>query len=228
MFASPPLSVTERFAARMVELRKVLVNRSVSFGQSIMGILLTMDYLRRADVRFERLMQRFRAGKLAPPVPRKPQPRRERAKAAGDPPAKRQRMSRALGWFAKMIPPDGYYYADHLREILADPETRAAMAAGPQVARLFRPICQMFGVKDESIALPRRARTPRPPTPEQSERQAAREEAKRQRELAKTSSKKSVVPKGHTYPVTERDWAIWARRNRRNERRWRTAKRKTA
>ena len=231
MIAAPPLSVSARFSADMVELRKVLFRHCMWFGQPVLVVMLVMDYLRRADARFARLFERFYAGTLALRL-RKPGPRPKSAAvklAAGEMlPDKPKQLPRAFGWLCKLIRPDGYLYADRLRVLLADPETEKLLAAGPQAGRLLRPLCKMFGIKDERLALPKRPRAAKPATPAQAERQAEREEARRQRELAKTSSKKSVVPKGHTYPVTEREWAIWARRNRRNERRWRTAKWKRA
>ena len=219
MIASPSLSVTDRFSAHMVELRNVLLKHCVRFGQPVMLVMLAMDYLRRGDGRFQRLMERYRAGTLGPPKPRKPPPKRARPQGSQDEAdAKPKRFSQAFGWFATLIRPDGFRFADQLRETLADPETKAAMAASPQVGRVLRPMCRMFGVADDSITLPRRPRRKPEPTADQLYRRQLRAEAKEFAELSKTSSKKSVVPRGHTFPTNARDWAIWIRRSKRQAR----------
>ena len=227
--ALPLIAVFARLSGLMTEGRQLLFRHCMWFGQPDLIVALAIDRLRSFERRMQSLFARWLAGKLKPrrrPAwPRKPMP----PPSDDDPPKdKPVRLPRGFGWLNKRIMPDGFITADKLNEWLANPEMLAWIAATPQAGRLLRPICQMYGIKLDAIALPKRERRKPAPTPAQRARQAEREEAKRQRELAKTSSKKSVVPKGHTYPVTERDWAIWARRNKRNERRWRAARKKSA
>jgi len=79
-----------------------------------------------------------------------------------DPP---RRLPRGHGWVIKRIPLAGEQAAA-LHHLLQQPETRAFVAAAPQAARYFRPLCRALAVdQPDWLKLPPRPRKPRTPRP---------------------------------------------------------------
>ncbi|UNC14945.1 hypothetical protein FE249_12395 [Acidiphilium multivorum] len=113
--------------------------------------VLLWSRLQRAVARFARL-----AAGAPPPRPRqRSNPARPaRARSAPDLPRRR-------GWLLAPVP-EATAAASQLRAFLAEPETRALIAAEPRLGRILRPLCRTLG-----ILLPEapqsRARRPRAP-----------------------------------------------------------------
>ena len=113
--------------------------------------VLLWSRLQRAIARFARL-----AAGAPPPRPRQRSnlARPARARSAPDLPRRR-------GWLLAPVP-EATAAASQLRAFLAEPETRALIAAEPRLGRILRPLCRTLG-----ILLPEapqsRARRPRAP-----------------------------------------------------------------
>ena len=228
MSASGVISVFVRLSGLMAEGRKILIRHSMWFGVPDQIILLASTRVRMFDTRMHSLVERWRAGKLKP---RKPAKRGDKPKPVVDPNepvTKPLRLPNGFGWLSKRIRPDGFGTAEQLKALIAEPEMVALMADTHLAGRLLRPICHMYGVKIDSLMLPKRERKPRPVSEAEAERRALRAEAAEFRALGKTSSKKSPVPPGHTFPTTRQGWAIWVRRSKRHERKRKAWKFKSA
>ena len=111
--------------------------------------VLLWSRLQRAIARFARL-----AAGAPPPRQRKNPARPARVRNAPDLPRRR-------GWLLAPVP-EATAAASQLRAFLAEPETRALIAAEPRLGRILRPLCRTLG-----ILLPEapqsRARRPRAP-----------------------------------------------------------------
>jgi hypothetical protein len=117
---------------------------------------LFWDRIGRLSTRFETLFTRWRENRL--PARRAPRPHRSRVPAKPLP-----RLPRAHGWVLRRVRESGSP-AGQLADMLADPETRAFVAAAPQAGRLLRPLCRALAIpQPDWLRLPRRPRPPRPP-----------------------------------------------------------------
>jgi len=140
--------------------------------------------LRRMSARFASIMAQYEAGTLPapgaarrPPAPAgaadAPSPADASSPAAGSsPPAEPHppaaprplELPRRVGWVTQKIN-GAEVWADELKAMLADPRVPAAVAEAPQLGRVLRPACRMFGVKlPPWLRLPclPRVRPPRP------------------------------------------------------------------
>ena len=127
--------------------------------------------------RIDSLAQRWHAGTLPPP---RPGPRRAPRPATPVATPPRQRDPSSHGWLARIHHP-ARQIACQVEHLLAQPDTRAFVAAAPQAGRLLRPLCRMLGATPPDwltrsprapSARPSRARSaprirarPRSPTP---------------------------------------------------------------
>ncbi|MFT2094945.1 hypothetical protein ACMS1Z_09715 [Acidiphilium multivorum] len=110
--------------------------------------VLLWSRLQRAIARFARL-----AAGAPPPRPRKTPAPPARARSAPDLPRRR-------GWLLAPVP-EATAAASQLRAFLAEPETRALIAAEPRLGRILRPLCRTLGIL---LPAPQsRARRPRAP-----------------------------------------------------------------
>ncbi|BAJ81674.1 hypothetical protein ACMV_23270 [Acidiphilium multivorum AIU301] len=113
--------------------------------------VLLWSRLQRAIARFARL-----AAGAPPPRPRKPPARPARARSAPDLPRRR-------GWLLAPVP-EATAAASQLRAFLAEPETRALIAAEPRLGRILRPLCRTLGILlPAPQSCPRRPRAPGTP-----------------------------------------------------------------
>jgi hypothetical protein len=121
--------------------------------------------------RIDRLAQRWHAGTLPPPRPSRaprpappaatPTPARQRDSSAHA----RQRDPSAHGWLARIHHP-ARQIAGQVEHLLAQPDTRAFVAAAPQAGRLLRPLCRMLGATPPDwLKLPPRPKRPAKPRP---------------------------------------------------------------
>ncbi|MBS3023567.1 hypothetical protein [Acidiphilium multivorum] len=122
--------------------------RGTAFADPHTLTVLLWSRLQRAIARFARL-----AAGAPPPRPRPHTPRPARARSAPDLPRRR-------GWLLAPVP-EATAAASQLRAFLADPETRALIAAEPRLGRILRPLCRTLGIL---LPAPQsRARRPRAP-----------------------------------------------------------------
>ena len=122
--------------------------RGSAFADPHALTVLLWSRLQRAIARFARL-----AAGAPPPRPRKTPARPARARSAPDLPRRR-------GWLLAPVP-EATAAASQLRAFLAEPETRALIAAEPRLGRILRPLCRTLGIL---LPAPQsRARRPRAP-----------------------------------------------------------------
>ncbi|MBU6357563.1 MAG: hypothetical protein KJS79_12615 [Rhodospirillales bacterium] len=122
--------------------------RGSAFADPHALTVLLWSRLQRAIARFARL-----AAGAPPPRPRKTPAPPARARSAPDLPRRR-------GWLLAPVP-EATAAASQLRAFLAEPETRALIAAEPRLGRILRPLCRTLGIL---LPAPQsRARRPRAP-----------------------------------------------------------------
>ncbi|WP_287986900.1 hypothetical protein [Acidiphilium sp.] len=124
--------------------------RGSAFADPHALTVLLWSRLQRAVARFARL-----AAGAPPPRPRQRSnlARPARARSAPDLPRRR-------GWLLAPVP-EATAAASQLRAFLAEPETRALIAAEPRLGRILRPLCRTLGIL---LPAPQsRARRPRAP-----------------------------------------------------------------
>jgi hypothetical protein len=173
MSPDPTHPLGDRFAY-FVALARGMIARHMGPGRlSALIPVLTLIYqhLGRAERRFIRLLAHYRAGTLRPPIKRAQKPRAPRTPTVYPHPADAWRMLRlpsARAWLPRHIQ-ETTTGKLQLELMMAEPAFAELMAAAPQLARLFRPLCRIFGVEEMPPAvrpLPRKPRKPRPkPTP---------------------------------------------------------------
>ena len=132
------------FAGEAVRLSR----RGTAFANPHALTVLLWSRLQRAIARFTRL-----AAGAPPPRKRKTPARPARARSAPDLPRRR-------GWLLAPVP-EATAAASQLCAFLAEPETRALLAAEPRLGRILRPLCRTLGIL---LPAPQsRARRPRAP-----------------------------------------------------------------
>ena len=161
-----------RLAAIMAGMAAVVAHhvaglRAISSALVPMLSLLTWR-LGRIAQRLDRLMLRWQAGTL--PRPRPPHAPRPAAEASlrinvpriNVPPIY---VPQGHAWLIRLVQPTAQYMPQ-LERFLADPQTRALVAAAPQAGRLLRPLCRMLAiVPPDWLRLPARPARPRPLQP---------------------------------------------------------------
>ena len=123
-------------------------------------LALVWRYLHRAAPRLERLIARWKAGKLTPrPRPARPAPN----PAAATPCAAKPRLPSRRGWLVRLVQPTAQHIG-HLQALVATPELAELLAAAPQAGRILRPLFRMFATElPDILRLPPRPRAPRTP-----------------------------------------------------------------
>ncbi len=136
--------------------------RSLMGYWGLEGHLAILLYNRtgRMFARFERMLVRFRAGKLRVGMPRQGVARKVGA-TAGRGPA----LPRKFGW---IVGPGGYramgYRSQLVHLLTAEPEMVAMLDEYPQARRVLRPLLRALGVDELPwVATPPRAPKPRKP-----------------------------------------------------------------
>lgn len=107
-------------------------------GQAV----LTYNRFSRAFGRIERLLLRFRAGRLGRrivAVPSKPHGRAGRAA----PPC----LPRRFGWLVRAGSHQAMGYGSQLQALLGEPDMQALLAASPQAVRVLKPVCRALAVE---------------------------------------------------------------------------------
>ena len=142
----------------------------------------------KAFQRIERLLLRYRAGRLWRRSPREGVPVKRERKAGRGP-----ALPRKFAWLVQAGEHQAVGYGLQLKHLLSDPEMVALLEAAPQAKRILRPLCRAL-----AIDLPWTVTPPRPPRPRKP--RAAR---------PKPEAFKIPLPRG---VIT------WARREKRLER----------
>ena len=163
MDSAPAHSAPDTISAK---LRLILRGLMAVFGnwRAMEPSLTPVLYNRISAIlrRIERLLVRFRAGRLRPLVLRT---------AASGPRAARKPsilMPRKFGWLLEAGEYHAAYFHNQLQDVLNTPEMVALLAASPQAQRILRPLCRALAVKMPwTVTPPRppRPRTPRKPRP---------------------------------------------------------------
>ena len=94
----------------------------------------------RMRTRLERLIARWRAGKL--PKARAPRVAGERASAPRG--AAKIRFPTAIGWVPRMLGYQAAPFGPQLAQLLTEAEWQAFLAEVPQAGRIFRPLLRML------------------------------------------------------------------------------------
>jgi hypothetical protein len=136
---SIPCIVADRFALTLEGLCRA-VAACVGRGMAGWMILLVWQRVRRAEVRIQGLLTRFRLGKV-----------QVRAVAPGRRVGVSRRVGvralpRGVGWLLPLVPSEAACFAGQLGAVLAEPEMVALLRAVPQARRVLAPVCRMLGV----------------------------------------------------------------------------------
>ena len=160
------LSAADRFAYFIESLCRALGDPR--FGPLPAGsvIIAIWKRLRRIAARFAVLAAYVHAGALPTSTPRRRSPPTEAATAArlATLAAAKQapRLPSRLGWLTLMRP-GLHCFGGRLRHLLNDQEFLSLLAASPEIRKLIRSLCRMFGLPlIPLLREPRRPRVPRP------------------------------------------------------------------
>ncbi len=144
-------------------LRMILAGLRALMGYwGLEGQLAILLYNRtgRTFARFERMLVRFRQGKLRMGMPRQTTVRRSGASACRGPD-----LPRKFGW---IVGPGGYramgYRSQLVHLLTTEPEMMAMLDTYPQARRVLRPLLRALGV-DELAWVPTPPRPPKPRMP---------------------------------------------------------------
>ncbi len=157
-----PTTLAGRFGSIIAGIG-VKIGAHLSANRHLEPILaLVYHYLRRAVPRLERLIARWRAGKLTP-RPRTASPAAIAAEAIPSP--RKPRLPTRRGWLVRLVQPTAQHIG-HLQALVATPEMAELLAAAPQAGRILRPLFRMFATElPDILRLPPRPPRPRPPRP---------------------------------------------------------------
>jgi len=166
MDLTPTLSPSETVSAN---LRMILRGLLAALGMwRVRPGLAPMLYNRISATfgRIERMLVRFRAGRLWQVTHRVTAPRRQMCRKP------EMAMPRRFGW---LVVAGGYQAAGfgcQLQAVLITPEMSALLAASPQARRILRPLCRALAVEVPEVSQasrpvaagerPKRVRKPRP------------------------------------------------------------------
>ena len=157
-----PIPVTtalcQGLAAALSGLRATVANHIARAWHLEPLLALIYHRLTRMALRLDRLTQRWQAGTL--PRPRHaPRPAAEARPRLKVPPIY---VPQGHAWLIRHVQPTAQY-TPQLEHFLADPQTRALVAAAPQAGRLLRPLCRMLAIAPPDwLRLPPRPK-PAPP-----------------------------------------------------------------
>ncbi len=160
---APSLEASDPITARVRTILRGLM--AVFANWRAMEPSLTLVFHNRVSAihrRIERLLVRFREGKLRPAAPRATtsMPRGPRRQAV--------RMPRKFGWLLDAGKHNAAYFTNQLNDLLTTPEMVALLDAAPQARRMLRPLCRALAVDlPWTVAAPRvpKPRKPRKPRP---------------------------------------------------------------
>jgi hypothetical protein len=149
------LTISERVAVTLEGLCKAVAARIKGGAMSAVMIVLVWTRIRRIEGKFQKLLARFRAGRLRarPAVARGPGTReggtreggaREGGGRKGGAPAG---VPRHFGWLLQAVPYEAAGFASQLRHMLAEPEMVALLRASPQARRVLAPLCRMLAIE---------------------------------------------------------------------------------
>ena len=155
----PSPATAETIAAK---LRMILLGlRSVLGMWQLDGALVVRVSALAGRVfgRIERMLIRFRAGKLRTGVT---QPNR---KAAASTKPRAPALPRKFGWLVIAGKHQAAGYASQLQHLMAEPEMAELLEASPQARRVLRPLCRALAIELTWTVTPPRPRKPRKPRP---------------------------------------------------------------
>lgn len=119
-------------------------------GRRLMPVALVLLLYRRVGeigVRMERLLARFRAGRL---VVRRPGVTRQRREEMPCPRGKRVWPGR-FGWLVQAGSHEAAGLAAQLRFVLDQPDMVALLQAAPQAVRLLQPLCRALAIETDVL-----------------------------------------------------------------------------
>jgi len=157
---NPDCDVPEYFRAFMRDFREA-VTKSCRERRTLLVLFnLIFNRIGAIETRILAVIAKVRAGTLRPLRPRKPRdpaappraPRPKRPPPAAPPPAptnpdgEPQRLPRGFRWLRRMGINPGPVEG-RIQHLLGDPKMRELIAADPRVAREFRPLFWMLGLR---------------------------------------------------------------------------------
>jgi hypothetical protein len=136
--------MARRFAVIMAGLGALIARRFVKMPHLSGLTVLLWGRLNRAVRRLHRAL-------TEPVKVRAPQVKADRA---GEVRTRGVALPRGRGWIVRELGWEAAAFMGQLELLLADPATRAALAATPGIGRVLRPICRMLGVVMPVVAAP--------------------------------------------------------------------------
>ena len=160
MDSDPTLSTPETAAATLRLIVRGLLAVLGSFGLEPGRGQILYNRISRILGRIERMLLRFRAGRLW----------RRSARAARVGAIRKAnctlQLPRRYGWLVRIGGYRAAGFGSQLQTVLATPEMAELLAASPQAARVLRPLCRALAVEIPGWpAAPRKPRTKRPRKP---------------------------------------------------------------
>ena len=148
------LTVADRFSLTLDGLCRAVAARiapgMAGWAMQAAMIVLVWGKIRRIEGKVQRLLARFRAGRLwvrtAPLVSRSSGggtvklPRRPTAK-----------LPRRFGWLLAMVPYEAANFSSQLRHLLGDPEMVAFLKASAKARRVLAPLCRMLAIEAQVL-----------------------------------------------------------------------------
>jgi hypothetical protein len=138
--ASPAAPETISATLRLI-LRGLLAALG-GFGLEPMQGVVLYGRINAAFGRIERMLVRFRAGRLWRRTAQTTMQRR-RGRAAGRGPA----LPRRFGWLVKVGGYRAAGFGSQLQTVLSTPEMAEMLAAAPQAGRILRPLCRALAIE---------------------------------------------------------------------------------
>ena len=147
MDAAPALSAPETVSANLGTILRGLLAALGAWGMEPVLALALYRRIGGTIGRIERMLARFRAGRLWR-APNRAQGQRRCSRMAGRGPA----LPRRFGW---LVQAGGYRAAlvrSQLQDALNAPEMTALLAASAQAGRILRPLCRALAVQLPAMA----------------------------------------------------------------------------
>ena len=158
MDSAPSALASETVSARLRLILRGLLAALGGFGLEAMRALVLYRRISAISGRIERMLTRFRAGRLWRISQRKA---RVGAFACGE-----RTLPRRFGWLVMAGGHRAAGFGAQLQAVLAVPEMVALLAAAPEAARLLRPLCRALAMEIPGFPVaPRKPRTKRPRKP---------------------------------------------------------------
>jgi hypothetical protein len=135
------LTLSDRLALTLEGLCRAVAARVVGQAMATWMILLVWRRVRRIEGQVQRLLVRFREGRL------RVRAAAQAGGAGGRSGGAAQALPRGFAWLLPLVPSEAACFAGQLSTLLVEPEMVALLQAAPQARRVLAPLCRMLGIE---------------------------------------------------------------------------------